>query len=251
MGAHLKVVRDMMKGALRIVYPPQCLACGETVGHDGALCPNCWRETDFIGDSACRSCGVPLPGDGTNALDDLVCDDCLHLARPWQDAKAAVTYRGAGRQLALMLKHGDRLDIAAALGGWVAEAATPLIRADAIVAPIPLHFRRLLRRRYNQAELLAREVARRHDLLHLPDLLQRRRATPPQDHRSLDDRFSNVAEAFVLHPRHATQINDRPVILVDDVMASGATMTAAAQVLLAAGAGPISVVVLARAVKET
>lgn len=150
-----------------------------------------------------------------------------------------------------MLKHGDRLDIASALGGWVADAAGPLIREDAVVAPIPLHFRRMMKRRYNQAELLAREVVKRHRMTHLPGLLQRKRATPPQDHRSLEDRFANVADAFSLRPRHAAQIRDRPVLLVDDVMASGATLTAAAQTLLTAGSGPISVVVLARAVKET
>lgn len=162
-----------------------------------------------------------------------------------------MTYRGPGRKLTLMLKHGDRLDVAGALGDWLANAATPLIRSDTLVAPVPLHFRRLLGRRYNQAELLAARVAQRHDRLLVPDLLFRTRHTPSQDHRGVDQRFANLEGAIGVRPRHLALIADRHVLLVDDVMASGATLAAASGALLDAGAARISVAVLARAVKET
>jgi len=244
-----------MKGALRLVYPPQCLCCGAPVAEEGGLCPACWREAEFIQGTCCGRCGVPLPGDGLeDAADEaaglLVCDDCLRIQRPWLRGRAALAYRGTGRQLALMLKHGDRLDLAPALGDWVARAAQPLLRPGMVVVPVPVHLRRLLRRRYNQAEMLARHVARAHGLAHLPGGLRRLRHTPMQDHGSVGDRFANVAGAIAVPARMASRLQGRAVLLVDDVMASGATMAAAAEALRTAGAGPISVVVLARAVKD-
>ncbi|CAM3281672.1 Predicted amidophosphoribosyltransferases [Paracoccus aminovorans] len=245
-----------MKGALRLVYPPQCLSCGAPVAEEGGLCPDCWREADFIQDSCCSRCGVPLPGDGLeDAADEaaglLVCDDCLAVQRPWLRGRAALAYRGTGRKLALMLKHSDRLDLAPVLGDWVARAAQPLVRPDMLVVPVPVHLRRLLKRKYNQAELLAQRVARAHGLAHRPQLLRRIRHTPMQDHGSVADRFANVDGALVVPARMAPLVEGRAVLLVDDVMASGATLAAAAEALRAAGAGPISVVVLARAVKDT
>lgn len=243
-----------MKAALRVIYPPQCLGCGAGVDGDGALCPSCWRDCEFVGGCACARCGVPLPGGGSDSGADaagLLCDDCLIVTRPWQAGRAAVVYDGVGRRLVLALKHGDRLDLGRPLGGWVAQAAAPLVRPEMIVAPVPLHPRRLLRRKFNQAALLSAQVARQHGLQHAPSLLARTRATLPQDHRSRAERFANLAEAMTVTPAHAAMMAGRPVLLVDDVMASGATMTAASHALLAAGAASVSVAVLARAVRET
>ena len=249
-----------MMTALRIVYPSQCLCCGETVDADDALCPVCWRDADFVAGSACARCGVPLPGDGEGkggAPDaaPLSCDDCLSIVRPWAAARAALTYAGTGRMLALALKHGDRPDLAPALGRWLARAAAPLVAPGApghgaLVVPVPVHFRRLLKRKYNQAALMSAQVARVHGLTHAPRLLARVRATPAQDHRSVADRFANVAGAMAVPARHASALDGRPVLLVDDVMTSGATLAAAADALLAAGSGPVSVAVLCRAVKD-
>lgn len=244
-----------MKGALRLIYPPQCLCCSAPVAEEGGLCTACWREAEFIQGTCCGRCGVLLPGGGPGDEADeaaglLVCDDCLRVQRPWLRGRAALAYRGTGRKLALMLKHGDRLDLAPALGDWVAQAALPLLRPDMVVVPVPVHPRRLLKRKYNQAEMLARRVARAHGLAHLPGGLRRLRHTPMQDHGSVGDRFANVADAIAVPARMAPRLQGRAVLLVDDVMASGATMAAAAEALRAAGTGPISVVVLARAVKD-
>ena len=259
MGVQFKGVRAVMKGALQLVYPPQCMGCGETVGETGALCPGCWNDTGFIVGICCDLCGAPLPDDGSRPdaagarLSDAEgarCDECLRAARPWVRGRAALVYRGTGRRLVLALKHGDRLDIAAPLGDWLARTSAPLIAPDTLVVPVPLHLRRLFHRRYNQAELLARRIARAHGLPLRADLLFRTRATPPQDHRPLAERFANLEGALRVRPRELSRIAGRPVLLVDDVMASGATLTAAAGALIAQGAGPVSVAVLARAVKE-
>jgi predicted amidophosphoribosyltransferase len=255
MGLKHRVLRGAMKGVLRLVYPPQCLGCALPVATQndggGQLCPDCWGETRFISGTCCEFCGVPLPeGTGEAADEPLICDDCLIIPRPWDRGRAAFVYAGCGRDLVLALKHGDRPDLAPALAGWLSQAAAPLIRDAMIVAPVPIHLRRLLRRRYNQAGLISELVARRLGLQHSPDLLSRIRHSPPQDHRGFEERFNNVAGSIAVTARRRKILQGQPVLLVDDVMASGATLAMAAKALLAAGSGPISVAVLARAVKD-
>ncbi|MDM7459850.1 MAG: ComF family protein, partial [Paracoccus sp. (in: a-proteobacteria)] len=196
-------------------------------------------------------CGVPLPAaTGGEGPGDLICDDCLRWPRGWDRGRAALTYTGAGRKLVLALKHGDRPDLAPALGDWLAQAAAPLIQPDMIVVPVPLHLRRLLKRKYNQADLLARRVALAHGLPHYPHLLRRIRHTVSQDHRALSERYDNLAGALAVDQGLASRLRGRPVLVIDDVMASGATLSEAAEKLSAAGLGPISTAVLARAVKD-
>ncbi|SCY47812.1 Predicted amidophosphoribosyltransferases [Paracoccus tibetensis] len=241
-----------VKAALALIYPPQCLACGEAVaGGEGvvSLCPACWPDAAFAGASCCGSCGVPLPA-GLDGEDGLICDDCLGQPRPWAQARAALVYAGTGKKLVLALKHADRPDLAPALGAWLARAAGPLVTPETVVVPVPLHLRRLMRRKYNQAELLAGHVAKAHGLTLAPRLLRRVRHTEGQDHRGVLDRVANVAGALAVDAARAAPLARRPVLLVDDVMASGATMAEAAGALAAAGLGPIHVAVLARAVKD-
>lgn len=239
-----------MKAALRVIYPPQCLACAAPVEQDGALCPVCWRDCEFVTGCACCRCGVPLPGTDRNPDDNmasLICDGCLATERPWRRGCAALTYRDVGRQLVLSLKHGDRPDLAGPLGGWLAQAVMPLIRPGMIVIPVPIHPRRLISRKFNQAMLLSAQVAHVHRLQYGPAILRRTRATPPQDHRSYAERHENLRNAIAVAPRQRDDIRGRTVLLVDDVMASGATMVAAADALREAGAGSVSIAVLARA----
>ncbi|WP_299906133.1 ComF family protein [uncultured Paracoccus sp.] len=242
----------MLKGALRILYPPQCLCCADPVATEGALCGRCWSEAEFITGACCGRCGAPLPGEvetsGGREV-QLVCDDCLVIARPWRHGRAAMVYSGTGRQLVLALKHADRPDLAPALGDWLARAARPLIRPGMLVVPVPVHPWRLLKRKYNQSELLSSHLAQVFDLEHRPEFLARTRHSEGQDHKGVADRFANVAGSIRASRRHAARLQGRAVLLVDDVMTSGATLAQAAEALRAAGSGPISVAVVARAVK--
>ncbi|MFN3969978.1 MAG: double zinc ribbon domain-containing protein [Gemmobacter sp.] len=237
-----------LQAVLRAIYPPQCLTCSAQVTDDFALCPDCWRQTRFIGGLVCDLCGVPLPGDDPGH--PVHCDDCLTIARPWSRGRAAILYHDNGRKLVLALKHGDRLDLAAPAARWMMRAAAPMIGPGMIVAPIPLHWLRLLRRRYNQSALLSAALARAAGIDHCPDLLIRPRSTPTQDGRNRDGRFANVEGAIRVHPRRTHRLRDRPVMLVDDVMTSGATLAAATEACLAAGASHVVVAVLARVAKE-
>lgn len=258
MGVSHRSLGIPLKAALRILYPPQCLRCSCAVGQDGALCHVCWSQCEFIASSGCNQCGAMLPdgaGDGASlgpdlTCPDLICDDCLRVSRPWQKGRAAVVYSGVGRDLVLSLKHADRPDLAAPLGLWLARASADLASQDTVVVPVPIHPRRLLKRKYNQSALLAAQVARANRLRHLPGALRRTRATPSQDHRSIDERFDNQLGAFAVSTGHAADIAGRKVLLIDDVMASGATLTCATQALLAGGACSVNVAVLARAQKN-
>ncbi|MEE2861843.1 MAG: double zinc ribbon domain-containing protein [Pseudomonadota bacterium] len=252
MGLEHRVLSGAMKAALQVLYPPQCLSCGAGVGDTGGvhLCAECWPEARFITGACCDCCGIPLPDDGSGQEEVLVCDDCLAAVRPWSRGRSALVYDGTARRLILALKHGDRLDLAPPMAGWLAQAARPLVQPGMIVAPVPLHLRRLMRRKYNQAAQVSARVARSLGLDHRADLLVRARHTASQDHRDAAERFLNQQDALAVNRRCASLLQGRPVLLVDDVMASGATMTAAAMALLAAGSGPVSVAVLARAVKD-
>lgn len=237
-----------LQAALHVLYPPQCISCGELVTSDFGLCGDCWRETPFIAGLVCDRCGVPLPGGDANEI--AVCDDCMTVARPWGQGRSALVYRDNGRSLVLALKHGDRMDLARPAAGWLLQAAGPVIRPGMLVVPVPLHWFRLLRRKYNQAALLSKALAGLSGLDHCPDALVRRRTTGTQEGRTRDGRFANMADAFRVPKSRATLVEDREILLVDDVMTSGATFAAATEALFAAGARSVDVVSLARVAKD-
>ena len=215
---------------------------------DFGLCSLCWRETPFIGGTVCEGCGIPLQG----AVDGhrIECDDCMQTLRPWRQGRAALLYADRARQLVLALKHGDRPDIARPAGAWLARAARPMIEPGTLIAPVPLHRTRLLRRRYNQAALLAAALAREVGADHCPDLLIRNRRTPKLEDVTAEERLEILRGAITAHPKRRHRMAGRPVLLVDDVMTSGATLAACAGACHAAGAGSVDVVVLARVAKD-
>ena len=216
---------------------------------DFGLCGTCWRDTPFITGLVCSKCGAPLPGE--DRAEDILCDDCLTIARPWRQGRAAMLYKDNARKLVLALKHGDRIDLARPAASWLLRAAQPILQPGMLVAPVPLHWWRLVRRRYNQAALLSGGVAQLAGLEHCPDLLQRRRDTHSQDGRDRDGRFANMDGALAVHRRRVARIEGRHVLLVDDVMTSGATLAAAAEACIAAHAADVSVLVMARVVKDS
>ncbi|WP_081533225.1 ComF family protein [Rhodovulum sp. P5] len=237
----------MIQSALRLVYPPRCVSCGDLVERDFALCPRCWGEMGFLSGLVCDSCGVPLPGEDSGGPD--YCDECLTRPRPWTRGRAAFLYRDRARALVLAFKHGDRTDLARPAADWMLRAAGLILQPGMLAAPVPLHRWRLLSRRYNQSALLSARIAGRAGLEHVPDLLRRIRRTAVQDGMGVEARYANIDGALAVTPRHQDRLRDRQVLLVDDVMTSGATLTAAAEACFAAGAADVRILVLARVAK--
>ncbi len=240
-----------LQSVLHAVFPPECLKCNARVEEAFALCGSCWSETPFILGAACDLCGTGLPGQTAAKGEVLICSDCRQTPRAWDRGRAVFMYEGVGRSLVLALKHGDRADIARAAGPWMARAAADLLEDRPVLVPVPLHWTRLARRRFNQAALLAWSLARHADAEVEPMALLRLRPTPSQEGHDRDARYRNLDEAIMPHPRRGSIMEGRSVVLIDDVMTSGATLNIATEACRQAGAKNVSVLALARVGPDT
>jgi ComF family protein len=239
-------LRKSASWLLDAILPPRCLKCGEIVADPGSLCGQCWPALRFLGDPCCACCGLPFEFD---MGDDSLCAACA-ADRPLYDrARSALVYDDSSRDLILRFKHADRIDGAATFAGWMARAGAELLATADIIAPVPLHRWRLVRRRYNQAAVLANTIGRTRGKLVIPDLLVRRRATASQGHLGRSQRRRNVAGAFALHPNRGQVAAGARILLIDDVLTTGATAEACARALRGAGASGVDLLVLARVVR--
>ena len=234
-------------GAIDLVLPPACLACDAPVDAAGGLCADCWSRVSFIGQPCCACCGLPF---AIKAAEGAVCGVCAQAPPVYDRARAAFRYEGAGRELILAFKMADRSWLAPRLALWLHRAAATLLAEADLVVPVPLHRWRLLARRFNQAAVLAGLMAQGADARMVPDVLVRTRRTPPQTRLSGPERRRNVRGAFALRRGRASLVAGRRILLVDDVLTTGATASACARALRKAGAAGVDVVTLARAVQS-
>lgn len=222
--------------------PPHCLTCDAGVEAQGTLCAACFGRLSFVTAPLCDRCGVPLAHAGQGP----VCPSCTARAPAFDSARAALRYDAGAQALILPFKHADATSHAGPLARQMARAGAALLARADLLAPVPLHWRRLLARRYNQAALLSARLARLAGRPHVPDLLRRVRPTPPLGDRGAAERAAVLDGVFALRRGMARQIIGRRVLLVDDVMTSGATVEACARVLLAGGAAAVEVLAAAR-----
>jgi len=227
--------------ALDAVLPPRCLACQEPMAPPGGLCPDCWPMVRFLTDPLCQRCGIPMENTGES-----VCAHCLAEPPGYGQARAAFVYEEGSRDLILRLKHADALAGVPVLSHWLQRPGAAMLRRADWLVPVPLHWRRLFQRRYNQSAELARALARISGVPALPDGLVRMRRTPSQGGLSRRQRQRNVRDAFAVPARHRSRIAGRQIVLIDDVMTTGATASACAAALLAAGAAGVDALCLAR-----
>ena len=230
---------------LDTLLPPRCLCCGSPVWVQGQLCGSCFGMIDFIGEPSCERCGVPIsalfPGGGRTT-----CSTCFAVPPRYGRARAALQYNPQARQLILPFKHSDRLDLASALASRMAHAGRMLLCYCDILIPVPLHRTRLFWRRYNQAALLAQALSRITTISVTLDALVRCHVTESLGEKSAGDRAAIVCDAFAVWRHRRDLIADRKVVLVDDVMTSGATANACATALLGSGVQSVDVLVAAR-----
>jgi ComF family protein len=235
----------MLKAALDFVFPPQCLHCDGHVPEHGTLCVACWQAVRFISDPVCACCGLPFPHDfGAEAL----CGDCLKERPQFSRARSVFCYDEHGKSLVLNLKYHDQLQMAPTLGTWLAKAGRDLVTASDVIVPVPLYYWRFVSRRYNQSALLSRVVSDASGVPWCGDALVRTRKTQPQAGLTRAQRLDNVRSAFRANPKHAPSLKGKTVLLVDDVMTTGATIAQCAHALIKGGAMSVNVLTLARTV---
>ncbi len=233
---------------LDAILPLRCFGCGLVVPAESALCAACWSGLTFLSEPCCAQCGLPFPHDqGPKAL----CGACHSDPPRFDRARAALLYDDASRPLILAFKHGDRTEAALPFARWMQVAGGTLLEEADLILPIPLNRWRLFHRRFNQAALLAQSLSQESGVPVALDLLRRIRATPSQGRRSREARRRNVAGAFAVAPGAAAQIEGRRLLLIDDVMTSGATLDEASKVLRRAKPQKISVLTLARVLRAT
>jgi ComF family protein len=229
------------------VLPPLCLSCRAVVAEPGTLCPACWSEVDFLTPPACACCFEPFEADvGEGAL----CGSCVQRQPRFRRARAVFRYDDATRSMILRLKHGDRLEGVPAFARWMARAGGEMLAEADLIVPVPLHWWRLAMRRYNQAALLAMALGKLSKVSVVPDLMLRRRRTPPQGHLSREARLRNVAGAFSVREGAKAKLEGKTVLLIDDVLTTGATVNECAKVLRRAGAAQVDVLTLGRVVRD-
>lgn len=230
---------------VQTVLPPVCLACRKPAGADGGLCPKCWQSAGFIERPYCERLGTPFAYDSGMPL---ISPAAFADPPAFDRARAVMRFSDVARDLVHLLKYGDRLDLVKPFASWMARAGDELLHeADALV-PVPLHWTRLFQRRFNQSAELARAISRRKSISVIDDALERVRATPPQVGLARDERAKNVHGAFSIGKSARSKVKGKRIVLIDDVLTTGATANSCARVLRRAGAARIDVLTLTRVV---
>ncbi len=239
-------VRTLLLRTRDMLLPPQCANCRATVDTDDVLCPRCWPDLRMIARPICDICGVPF----AHGQLSTICAECARKTPPFTRARSAVIYDDASRGLVIGFKHSDRMEIAGLFVRWMTTAGERLTGDADVIVPVPLHPGRLFHRRFNQAAVLADGIGKRTGLPVVRDALERIKPSPPPGKASPAERRRAVAGAFRVREDRRDAIAGRRVLLVDDVMTTGATARAATRKLRAAKAAAVDVLTVARAVRE-
>ncbi|RJY08504.1 ComF family protein [Aurantiacibacter aquimixticola] len=241
-----KLISESLAPLVDAVYPPRCPICGDGLAAQNGLCAGCWGELAIPGVPACSACQRPFAADAASGL---TCAPCQQ-ARPRHDGIAAGTlYNDTARRLVLNFKHGRKIALAPMLAGLIAARLPPMDESW-LAIPVPLHRTRLWKRGYNQSALLATELAKRTPANLLVDGLLRTRATPSLGGLGKRQRARTLEGAIKVNPARADAIRGAPVLLVDDVLTSGATSDACVKALKQSGASRVVIGCFSRVLDE-
>lgn len=251
-GINQLVPRAKMLGAtvLDLILPPKCLKCSARVDRAHNICPDCWKDLHFISKPLCACCGYPFSMDKSTdltALGETLCGVCQKGNRSFDRALSALRYDDQSRKMIIGFKHQDRLEYARYFTKLLKTAGAELFPDVDIIMPVPLHQRRLLKRRYNQSAVLSSLLASDLSLNHAPEMVERIKNTPPQQ-GNINKRSKNVRGAFKVVSGGKERLKGKTILLIDDVYTTGATAENCARVLKRAGAGKVYILTVFRVV---
>lgn len=241
-------VRSLSAGALGLIYPPTCAGCGAATADPHALCPRCWSSLRLIEQPYCQRLGTPFAVD--LGIGPLLSPRAIADPPVFGRARAVALYDDIARDLVHRLKYEDRLDLAAPMARMMAAAGADLLGEADCLVPVPLHWTRLWRRRFNQAALLGRGIGRIAGLPCETAILARVKATRSQVGLSRAARATNLQGAFRVPASAKPRLDGRRVLLVDDVTTTGSTANAASRALLRGGARSVDVLTFALVAAE-
>lgn len=235
---------DVFKSLIDFILPPHCPICKKYLQSAHALCPDCFGHIRFITHPLCQRCGRPFE---FQIPEEPLCGVCCTKIPLFQKARAAFVYDSFSKELILPFKHGDKTELTPLLTTLMMTAGAELFPDNDLILSVPLHKTRLMKRKYNQAGLLAKSLSERLHKPYLPHVLIRNKATSSQGHMRAAERKQNVANAFIL--KYPEKIKGKRILLIDDVMTTGATLNECARLLLKNGAKSVCYLTLARVLK--
>ena len=238
-------MKKILNTFINFLLPPTCPVCHKKTETEG-LCAGCFSELEFIGTQKCSVCGKPLDV----IIPDIqnICGQCLKNPPHFHQAEAVFKYNDTVKKLILPFKHADHIELTELFVRLMSANNREIIERNQVIIPVPLHWSRLLKRKYNQSALLAQGLAKRYNKTYSPLVLKRIKFTKSQGHLSQKERQKNVKGVFVV--KYPEEIQGKSVLLVDDVFTTGATADECAKVLLKAGAKSVDVLTIAKVVKE-
>lgn len=238
----------MVYSFFNIVFPAKCFLCKQVTLTHNTLCDKCWLKINFVSKPLCYKCGTPLVLSDNN---NLLCGECILNDPPFSRARFACVYDENSSRLITNLKYGDQTHLASLLSKIIYNMGFELIKECDIICPVPLHKLRLLHRKFNQSALICLEISKRlfksgDHIKNIPNLLIKRKNIPPQASLKGRDRIENVKRAFTINKKYANIINGKNILLVDDVITTGSTVSACAKQLIKYGAKNVNVLAFAK-----
>lgn len=230
---------------LDLILPPRCFGCGDITSEHHTLCSDCWKNCTFLSSPWCTLCGWPFPYE---TPEQTLCPSCHRLPPLFVECRSALAYHEESRRFILKLKQGDGTYLAPALSKLMMRVGQDILSHTDLLIPVPLHWKRLFCRQYNQATLLSNQITQQTSIPTRTDLVKRHRSTSKQGHQNRKQRYANVRGAFSIPPEKSALFKGKRLTLIDDVFTTGATLTECARILLNGGAKEVRILTLARVI---
>ncbi len=242
-----KILKRFLLKFFDIVLPPSCLFCKNPVQSFDTpqLCGDCWKDIHFISKPYCNICGTPME----YGEEDQICLGCMQTKPSYDYLRSSIIYEKLGRELIINFKHYDQPNLGKIMSKWLLHTINELPefnRLNTIIIPVPMHWKKIFMRKYNQASILAQLVAREFGIDYVPDFLIRTKFTKSQESLGTKERLLNIKGTFACNRKYIRHITSKEIILVDDVHTTGATINECSRVLKQAGAIKVSVITVAR-----